>query len=353
MTKWGILSTGLIANDFCKAIQLADGELYAVASRGLTRAEEFGKLRGFKRCYGSYEELVKDPAVDVVYVATPHSHHFDAIVLCLQAGKHVLCEKPLCWNVAQTRRAVELARAKGLFLMEAMWTRFFPTTIAAKKAVKDGSLGEVLSLDASMGFLLQGDAPRLTQKQLAGGATLDVGVYAVSWAVMMLGAPEKIHAVGALSARGVDESVSAMLTYNGGRTTAQLQCGFVGALRNEAAVNGTQGRLVVGAPFGCPSSLVVTTQSKEAPHPLLLTGDSEATTRPLDPPYPASPGYNFIGSQGMVHEVRAVHEALAKGWTEHPLMPLSETLIVAEVMAEILRQVGVQYDVPETQAPKL
>ena len=173
--KWGVLATGSIANDFSRAAKVAGAHLYAVASRRQASADAFKDRLGFDKAYGSYSELFSDTEVDVVYIATPHSDHYAYILQALDAGKHVVCEKPLCWSLTQAEAAVRKARACKLFLMEAMWTRFFPLTRRATEAVASGEIGEIVSITARSGFAAPNPPQRLTDKALAGGITLDVG----------------------------------------------------------------------------------------------------------------------------------------------------------------------------------
>ena len=151
--KWGMISTGAIANDFALALKnTPNAELYAVASRSQASADAFAAKHGFTKAFASYEALVADPEVKVVYVATPHTFHCDNILMCLEAGKHVLCEKPMVVNAKQAEQCITMAKEKNLFLMEGMWTRFFPATRAIRKLIADGAIGKVVSVQASLGF---------------------------------------------------------------------------------------------------------------------------------------------------------------------------------------------------------
>lgn len=192
-TRWGIMGTGAIANDFAQALKTTPGAvLHAAASRSQASADAFAKKHGIARSFGSYEELAADGAVDIVYVATPHAFHRDNVLLCLGAGRHVLCEKPLAVSAAQVAECVAAARERNLFLMEGMWTRFFPVARAIRKAVAEGAIGKVVSVSASLGFKLEPSFnPRLYEPALAGGALFDVGIYPALWISMILGTPSK------------------------------------------------------------------------------------------------------------------------------------------------------------------
>ena len=192
-TRWGIMGTGAIANDFAQALKTTPGAvLHAAASRSQASADAFAKKHGIARSFGSYEELAADGEVDIVYVATPHAFHRDNVLLCLGAGRHVLCEKPLAVSAAQVAECVAAARERNLFLMEGMWTRFFPVARAIRKAVAEGAIGKVVSVSASLGFKLEPSFnPRLYEPALAGGALFDVGIYPALWISMILGTPSK------------------------------------------------------------------------------------------------------------------------------------------------------------------
>ncbi|KAJ9454067.1 D-xylose 1-dehydrogenase (NADP(+)) [Diplonema papillatum] len=335
--KWGVLSTGAIANDFSLAIKAAGGTLHACASRSAESAEKFAQKLGFEKWYASYEELARDDECDVIYIATPHNLHRDNILLCVAAGRNIVCEKPLCATLRQAEECTAAARRKGVFLMEGMWTRFFPATRRALEEYRAGSVGEAVMLNASFGF--KADAaranPRLYRPELAGGAVLDIGVYAVAWLTMFLGEPDTVHAIGTLSDTGVDSRVSAQLSW-GGKSFAAANITFDAALPNTATLCGTKGSLSLPKPFHAPETLVITKHETE---------QSETVYDPLDPPDSTkrAPGYNFNGSQGFMYEVRAVEQALSEGLKEHPLMTHSDTLVVARVMDKMLKQVGVKY----------
>ena len=328
-----------MAHDFSVGLSLAGSNLHAVGSRNVASAERFRDEHGFTKAYGSYEALVGDAEVDIVYVATPHSGHYDNIMLCLNAGKSVLCEKPLCWSAVQTRHAINTAREKGIFLMEAMWTRFFPITKMARQACEE-EIGDIVSLNASFGFYSQVDSlpPRMTEKALAGGALMDVGVYPVAWMVMVLGKPKTITASGKLTKGGVDEFAAIQCTFENG-AVATLQCCISASLANEAVVVGTNGIVRVPSLFHCPHEFSVKTQA----HPkngFMMNGVERKVTLPHTP---TTRQMNYANSQGMVHQVKEVEYALQQGWTQHPDMPWEDSIIVAEVMDEVLAQIGVHY----------
>jgi len=344
--RWGVLSTGAIANDFTQALaKTADATRHAVASRSQASADAFAAKHGFAKAYASYEALVADPEVEVVYVATPHSFHCDNVMLCLQAGKHVVCEKPMFVNATQAAECIELARSKKLFLMEGMWTRFFPTTRAVRKLVQDGAIGKVVSISASLGFKSEPDFnERLFKPELAGGALFDVGIYPALWISAILGAPAKVTAHATMTDSGVDAMTFATFEYADDGVMAQMQCGFTGCLANEVVIVGETGQIRVPRPVQAPESYTMLTRQGTEPDPMLIRGTCETGAQPRDPPLIGiAPGYNYVGSQGFVFEVAAVQEAIAEGLTEHPEMPLDETLAMAKIFDDIRAQIGLRY----------
>ena len=344
-TKWGVLSTGGIANDFSLALSKTDGAvLHACASRSQSSADAFAATHGFSKAYASYEALAADAEVDVVYVATPHAFHCENILMLLEAGKHVLCEKPMVVTAAQAERCIAKAREKRRFLMEGMWTRFFPTTRAVRKLVADGAIGKVVSMTASLGFKSEPTFnPRLFRPELAGGALFDVGIYPSLWISMILGVPREVSAHATMTADGVDSFTCATFVAEDG-TLAQMQCGFTGCLSNEVVIVGETGLIRVTRPVQAPDTYTLVTRQGDAPDPLLQRGVSTTVVTPLDPPNIGNaPGYNFVGSQGFVHEAAAVQEAIAKGLLEHPEMPLDETLAMARIFEKVRAQIGLTY----------
>jgi len=279
-----------------------------------------------------------------VYVATPHTFHCDNILLCLEAGKHVVCEKPMVVNAAQAERCIAKAKEKKCFLMEGMWTRFFPAARAIRQAIKDGAIGKVLSVTASLGFKSEPDFnARLFQPSLAGGALFDVGIYPALWISMILGAPPKVTAHATMLDTGVDSHTVATFEYPSG-AFGRLECGFTAALPNDVVIVGETGYIKTTRPTQCPEGYTITTRQGDEPDPLMMRGKSVTVHEPLDPPHAGvAPGYNFVGSQGFSYEAAAVQEAIAQGLTEHPEMPLSETLAMAKVFDDIRTQIGLRY----------
>jgi predicted dehydrogenase len=320
--RWGILSTGWIASQLAQAItDQPDAEIAAVGSRTQASADEFGAKWNVPRRYGSYEALANDPDVDVIFIGTPHTFHYENMLLCLNAGKHVLCEKPITINAAQAEECIALARQKGLFLMEAMWTRFIPAILAFNDWLSKGELGEVRLVQADFSIIKPYDPHhRLYDPYLGGGALLDLGVYPVSFAHMILGTPDQMISHAHLGETNVDELATMIFIYNGGQsavlTTSQRLASPV-----EALVVGTEGYARVHHQFYRAQRFSV------------KIGE-EGEEQVFDYPYE---------SNGYIHEVRAVQDCLRAGKLESDLMPLDESLTIMRLMDELRAAWGVYY----------
>ncbi len=317
--RWGIIATGNIAGSMAAALeQVPEAEMVAVASRSLEAAERFASSWGIPRRYDSYEAMVGDDDVDVVYVATPHAFHRENVIAALRAGKHVLCEKPLTLNAAQAAECTALARARGLFLMEAVWMRFFPAITRLSAAVRDGAVGEVELLQADFCLDIPFDpANRLFNLDLGGGALLDLGIYPLSFATMLLGAPQTVEGEARVGATGVDETNSITLEFASG-AIAQLASSSRSYKPHTAHVIGREGRIEIPE-FFHPSRFVIHRGS-----------DREEMQFP-------------IRGNGYVHEVEEVHRCIRAGLTESPVLPLAETVATMELMDELRRRWGVVY----------
>lgn len=314
---WGILGAGRIAGRFAAEAKLVPGaRLVAVGARSAERAAQFAQQNGVARAYGSYADLVADPEVDAVYVATLHPQHCEHTLLALDAGKAVLCEKPFAVNADQARQMIERARARRLFLMEAMWTRFNPITVQVRQWLADGLIGEPRLATIDFGFRAAWDpASRILNPTLAGGALLDVGVYVLAYASMIFGRPAQIRAAAHIGATGVDEQTAMVLKYDGGQL-ASLTCTVRTSTPQAARIDGTAGAIEV---------------------PAFWHATTARLSRPDQPPLEAT------GDHGFRYEIAEVMACLAAGRTESPAMPLDETLAIAETMDEIRRQIGLRY----------
>ncbi|SCE47940.1 Predicted dehydrogenase [Streptomyces sp. DvalAA-14] len=264
--RWGILATGGIAATFTEALRsLPDAEVVAVGSRSQAGAKAFAERYDIPRAYGSWAELAADDEVDVVYVATPHSAHRAAAGLCLEAGRAVLCEKALTINTRQARELVDLAADRGLFLMEAMWTYCNPLVRHMTALIAEGAIGEVLDVSAHFGF--RGDfAPehRMRDPGQGGGAVLDLGVYPVSFAQLLLGEPDEVQAVAHRTPEGVDDNTGILLGWAGG-ATATLSCTMVAETGAPATISGSEGRIVIADDFFRPASFALYRRGADTP----------------------------------------------------------------------------------------
>ena len=318
--RWGILGAGGIAGSFADALLARTrGEIAAVGSRSRSRGEAFAAAHGGGTVHDSYEALCADDAVEAVYVATPHSEHHDQALLAIEAGKHVLVEKAFTRNVTEAEEVFAAARERGVFVMEAMWTRFLPHIAALHEVVDSGEIGTVVGLAADHGQCFEHDpSSRLFDPALAGGALLDLGVYPISFAHDFLGAPEEVTAVGSLTGAGVDAQVSAILTY-AGDVQATLHTTLLAMTPTVAAIWGTEGYVEVAGKFYRPTSFTVHRRGAEPRHA------------------------SYVEDHGLHHEAAEVARRVAAGDTESPRMTWQGTLEVLRTLDEVRAQVGVRY----------
>ena len=331
--RWGILATGGIAAAFtADLVDLPDAEVVAVASRTEASAKAFAERFGIERAYGEWGALAADADIDVVYVATPHSAHRAAAGLCLDAGRNVLCEKAFTLNAREAEELVALARGRGSFLMEAMWMYCNPLVRRLKELVDGGAIGEVRSVQADFG--LAGPFPpahRLRDPAQGGGALLDLGVYPVSFAHLLLGEPSDIAARAVLSNEGVDLQTGALLSWESG-ALASVHCSIIGGTATSASVTGSQGRIDIPYGFFFPDRFVLHRDGRD---PEEFAAD------------PADGARNSLR-----HEAREVMRALRAGETESPLVPLDGTLSVMRTLDAIREQIGVRYPGEATEPVK-
>ncbi|MFE9437942.1 Gfo/Idh/MocA family protein [Streptomyces sp. NPDC006602] len=322
--RWGILATGGIAAAFtADLVDLPDAEVVAVASRTEESAKAFAERFGIPRAYGGWDALAQDGDIDVVYVATPHSAHRAAAGLCLTAGRNVLCEKAFTLNAREAEELVALAKERGSFLMEAMWMYCNPLIRRLADLVRDGAIGEVRSVHADFG--LAGPFPpthRLRDPAQGGGALLDLGVYPVSFAHLLLGEPSDIAARATLSAEGVDLQTGALLSWDSG-ALASVHCSLIGGTATTASVTGSLGRIDIPYGFFHTDRFVLHRDGHDP---------EEFAADPAD------------GSRGSLrHEALEVMRALRAGESESPLVPLDGTLAVMRTLDAIRERVGVRY----------
>ncbi|OTB11377.1 hypothetical protein K445DRAFT_340120 [Daldinia sp. EC12] len=364
--KWGIMATGGIARTFTKDLLAnpASRDVHDVAHKVVAVASSSSKesatsfLEKVKapegaKAYGSYAELVNDPDVEIVYVATPHSHHFQNTMLALEAGKHVLCEKAFTVNAAQARKLVETARAKNLFLMEAVWTRYFPLSIKVRELVQSGVIGKVHRVIADNSFDCQGpdgtyqfsDEHRMVNPALAGGALLDLGVYSLTWLFQILyhlqpeaekEAPRTLAAINKY-ATGADELTSIILQFPKHNamgialTSLRIATNTDGHNSGGPAIKiqGTKGEIHVMGPAFSPLQYRI------------VRKDGAGKVEVVDCPIPKDPERDW--GHGMFWEADECARCLRDGKKESDTLPLSESIVIMEVMEEALKQGDVKY----------
>ena len=325
--RWGVVGPGGIADGVVRDLAAMDGGvLHAVASRSAERARAFADEHGAEVSYGSYAELLDDGDVDAVYVATPHRQHHGVALAAVEAGKHLLVEKAFTCTLAGSREVVDAARARGVFVMEAMWTRFQPAVVRLRELLAEGAVGEVRAVRADLGLAVPYDpAHRLWDKSQGGGALLDLGVYPVSWLQMLLGEPERLSVAGSTGAGGVDTE-STLLWAGAGGVQGSAQSSLLCPLPGTAAVFGTEGWIEVPPRFHHPSEVLVHRRGE---------GRSVDSTEVVELPATGT---------GYTHELDEVHRCLAAGETESPTMPLADTLSVMAVLEQALHALGVVHD---------
>ena len=319
--RWGILGTGKIAHALATALREAPGaELAAVASRGAASAEQFGATFGIARRHASYQALADDPGVDIVYIATPHTLHAENALMCLRAGKHVLCEKAFAMNRRQAEEVVALARGQQRFLMEAMWSRFLPALLEARRIIASGEIGAVRQIQSDLGFVAAvGSEHRLLNPQLGGGALLDIGIYPLSLSAFFLGPVEAVQAQAELGPTGVDLQTAFTLKHTNGGLSSCL-CSLRARTPVEMTISGELGHLRLPSRFYMAKSLTVE----------LANGN----TRTVQLPY--------IGN-GYPHQAMEVMRCLRAGLLESPLMPHQDTLDLMGLLDTMRGQIGLVY----------
>lgn len=318
--KMAILGAGNIAGTMAKTIApMEKVESYAVAARDLSRAEAFAKEYGFAKAYGSYDEMLRDPAIDLVYVATPHSHHYDHVKRCLEAGKNVLCEKAFTVNAGQAEALLTLAKSKKLLLTEAIWTRYIPMRFILDGVLESGIIGEPQSLTGNLCYVLN-HLERNQKPELAGGALLDLGIYPLNFACMTFKSPIKsVVSSCRFNAYGVDDENSILLTFEDGKT-ATLHSSQLVASERGGMIYGTKGYIQVENINNCQGLRVY-----DKNHRLLQEIKAPAQIT----------GYEY--------EVEACMDAMEKGLLECPQMPHAETLRMMRLMDSIRADWGLKY----------
>lgn len=319
--RWGILSTGNIANSFAQGLQAVEGaELLAVGSRKQATANRFGDKYNIPRRYDSYQALADDPDVDIIYIGTPHVFHTDNTLMCLNAGKHVLCEKPFTLNAQEARACFDLAREKNLFVMEAIWMRFIPAIVRLRELIADGVIGDILMVHAHFNMAIADDQDgRLLNRELGGGGLLDVGIYLLSFTTMLLGFPDSHDSHVRLGETGVDLQATIHLKYPNG-VAALLSYGITANAPTNAIVKGSAGYIIVHGNFWHPTKLTVHRKGEKR--------------QLLEVPYESN-GYNY--------EAMAVMQCLRNNQQHSDTMSWDETMNMMHLMDALRNAWGLHY----------
>lgn len=311
--KWGIIGAGRISNKFVDGLKvLPNAELYAVAARSFERAEEFRARHGFQKAFGSYEEMLADPQLDVVYIATTNNLHYEHTMMCLEAGKAVLCEKPFASNTEQVMKMVEKSREKNIFLMEALWSGFIPSTMEFKKQMENGTIGKPFLLQCDFGFILPFDPNnRVYDPELGGGSIPDIGIYPIFVGMYLFGRPVHIQVASIPAPTGTDWTTSILFKHKN-REISMLTSSFEMRLQNDARVYGEEGCLKLHEMFNRPTKLsLIRNNGQEDEIPTGQFGN----------------GYNY--------EAAEVMRCLDEGLLESPGMSHSFSIELMEVLEEV------------------
>lgn len=318
--SWGILGPGGIARAFAKDLTLLEGHtIGAVGSRSIDNAKGFAKDFG-GTAYGSYEELVKDPTIDAIYVATPHPAHHDNVILALNAGKPVLCEKPFAVNEREAQAMVDAATKNNVALMEAMWARFLPHYSKVREIIASGVLGPILSIHADHGQrLADQNIPRLVEPDLAGGALLDLGIYPISFAHMILGNPASITSSAIMTNKGVDAQTSMIFTYQSGAQSV-LTTTMIEQTPCRAVVAGLHGWLEIDRTFYNPASMRV------------VLNDGTVTQYP-----------NSYTGHGLREQAESFKQLVQSGKVQSEILSWQDTIDIMKTMDAVREQIGLKY----------
>jgi len=323
--KWGIVGPGAIAKEFVLDLLWVPGnEIRAVASRSLDRAKEFAKSFEGSVAYGSYAALFADPEVDIVYVATPHHDHMQSSIAAMNAGKAVLCEKPVAVNVHQLQQMIQASERNKVFFMEALWTRFNPSVVAALKEVRNGSIGQVNYIQADFSFFIEeARHAKLMNPERAGGSLLEMGIYPVFLAYLFMGKPREITASALLHENGCDWQTAASLQYETG--LAQVMSGFLSESDMVARIHGEKGRIELHR----------------------IWHETQGYTRVDAQRNSHTVALPTLG-KGFTYEIMACQEAMQQGWISHPDWSHQNSLELMQTLDEIRAKAGIHYQLEET-----
>ncbi len=320
--KWGIIGAGNISTKFATGFKaLENTEIAAIASRDLSKAKQFADRFHIRKAYGSYEELARDPEIDVVYIGTPHTEHRANSALCIREGKAVLCEKPFTVNQKESEYLISLAKEHKVFLMEAMWTKFQPVTKAVKQWIAEGRIGRIKYMNITFGFQTEfNPKSRLFDPDLAGGALLDVGVYPISYAIHMAGTlPKKVVSNAFIGSTGVDEIDTISMLFPDG-SIADLSCAVSANTGNDAMIVGEKGKIFIPKFWSAQSAEVFDAEGRKV---------DEIS--------------KIFASNGYEYEAEAVNECLREGKQENDRIPLQDTQDIIGIMDGIRKEWGLTY----------
>lgn len=321
--RWGIIGLGKIAGHFAHDFIHASSdqnELVAVASRSLDRARAFAQNHHITKYYGTYEDLLGDPDVDILYIATPHNSHKKYTIEALNAGKHVLCEKPMAVNRAELKEMIDIARKNKVFLMEALWTRWNPVILEVLQLIKSGKLGSIIKAEADFGFKAHFDPEsRLFNPQLAGGALLDIGIYPLFLSYLLLGEPNSISTKAEFSTTGVDVETSVELNY-AHNVKFQATCTLLAETDTVARITCEKAKIVIKARWHEAESYQIT------------HADGKIEEHSVE-----------LQNRGYYEEVKHCHQRIATGNNESDMWSLRNSLELAEILDQVRAKVGLVY----------
>lgn len=320
--RWGILGLGNIAGKFAGDLLLIENAfLQGVASRDKLKAKNFAEKYNAISAYEGYDALANDPEIDIIYIATPHTFHFEHTMLCLRAGKAVLCEKPMAMNANDAKIMMDEAKKRNLFLMEGLWTRFIPGTKKVLDLIVNDAIGEIEFIKADFGFKGDGNLEsRVYNKSLGAGSLLDIGIYPVYLSLLLLGVPDAIRVIANYTKTGVDASCSMLFEYDGG-IKAYLESTILADTPVEALIYGSKGSLQIHSRFHHPREITVKRND----------GNTESFT------------IDYKG-EGYYHEIFEVMNCLQHGLTESPKMPHSMSLQLMQILDGVREKIGLVYD---------
>ena len=326
--NWGILGPGKIASKFATTLnRLEDAKIHAVASRSIDKARNFADQYGISKAYGSYDEMLDDPDLDVVYIATPHTFHFKQTIMCLNKGIPVLCEKPITINSLQLKILTDLAIRNKTFMMQALWTRFLPSISTTLETIKSGKIGPIKVIEADFGFKADYDPySRLFNPELGGGSLLDIGIYPLFLSLLLKGYPDTISAVDVKSSTGTDESVAISLGYRDG-AIASLFCTFAANTGTKASIFCENGQIHLNNRWFAPASMQIKFNGED----------------------PEDIDFDFTSKTGYEGEATEVMRCINQGLIESPMLSHDFSMKLMKLLDEIRKICKIYYPNLEEQ----